>query len=294
MLPFSAFAPQTVRRCLLLPAAMLLTCALASAASFLNVANGVWSTGFNVAGSLLPQTGVNVDGNYRLQQVPTGCAGVQCTTDGSTPFGNGAFVVENPGGQFPFNVWLNNNANSQWIGPRANQTNPNVNGTTFPNVGVFGSSTSPYVYRLAFNLSALGLDPTTANIQLAWLADNSDNAGNPLLSSHIRLCAISSLGDPLCPGGIVPNSGNAGPAGTSLTPVSIVHNGTSVVFSSGWMALDFVVYNSPIAFGNNPSGMRVQMLSADAQPDSTIPEPATLALVSAALITLGALRKRRV
>jgi hypothetical protein len=267
----------------------------ADAASFMNVVNGVWSTGVATGGGQLSQTTSNVDPHYTLIKTPAGCSGISCTNDVAGPFGPNTYVVLNPGnGVYPFNgAWTPNDSNSLWIGPRSDQTNPTVTGTTFPYVNIYASSTDFYVYRLVFNLGALGLDPATALIQLAWLSDNADNGGGPLEQSHIRLCAISNPTDPVCAAGLVPNSTNLGQSAVSLTPVTIQHNGTSVVFGSGLMALDFVVYNSPIASGLNPSGMRVHILSANADLVS-IPEPASLLLISAGFLMGGvAFRRRR-
>lgn len=283
---------QTLLLCL----AVCVGTTAAQAASFKHVANGVWSTGFSAGNTLLSQTGSNIDPHYTLIKLPAGCSGLSCTEDDLSLFGPSTYVVQNPGGQFPFaGQWLANNSGSQWIGPRSNQTNPDVNGTTFPNVGTYSSNSDFYVYRTIFNLGLLGLDPTTANISLGWLSDNANNDDlNPTLTSQIRLCAITSAGDPLCPGGVVPSSGNSGQSAGALTVVNLVHNGTTVNFGSGWMALDFIVYNSNIGFGLNPTGMRVEILSADAQAaQNPIPEPATLGMISFALIGAGLWHRRR-
>jgi hypothetical protein len=60
------------------------------------------------------------------------------------------------------------------------------------------------------------------------------------------------------------------------------------------MALDFIVYNSNIGFGFNPTGMRVEILSADAEAaQNPVPEPATLGMISFALIGAGLWHRRR-
>lgn len=294
----SIFEPARVRggKALLILLAVGCWAFPAQGASFMNVTNGVWSTGFSSGGTQLSQTTSNVDPHYTLIQTPAGCSGLQCTNDANQPFGPNTYVVLNPGGQFPFTgAWLPNDGNSLWLGPRSNQTNPNSAGTTFPDVDVFASATDAYVYRLVFNLGALNLDPATALIQLGWISDNANNGTNPLLESHIRLCAITSATDPVCSGGIVPSSTNSGQSALGLTQVTIQHNGSSVVFGSGLMALDFFVYNAPIPYGLNPSGVRVEVINATADPlngGGAVPEPATWFLMSAGFLVVGLFRRR--
>lgn len=236
-----------------------------AAASFRNVANGVWSTGASV------QNGV--DGKYVLIQLPTGCTGVACQED-LTPlnnFGPSVYVVNGPNGTFPLNgFWSGNDSGSVWVGPRADQTNPVTGGATFPNSEIFASSLTPYVYRTTFNLSLLGINPAQANIQLRWASDSGSG-------SEIRLCGIASLSSAVCGAGTaVAGSANNGPTGP-LTPVSI-NSG----FVAGLMALDFVIYNPPVGNGElNPSGLRVEIVSAstDPPPSTTVPEPGAFGLI---------------
>ena len=152
-----------------------------------------------------------------------------------------------------------NDLNSGWIGPRANQTNPVTGGTTFPNVEIFGAPGSPYVYRMVFNLTALGLNPLTANIQLGWISDG--NSG-----SQIRLCSIASAADPVCAAGTtITASSNTGPTDPLFSSVSIQHGFGNANFTAGLMALDFIVPHTPLAPGQlNPSGVRVKIFFASA------------------------------
>jgi hypothetical protein len=58
------------------------------------------------------------------------------------------------------------------------------------------------------------------------------------------------------------------------------------------MALDFIVYNPVVPIGwNNPSGMRVQIISATAD-DNAIPEPATIGLIGLGLVAIGFIRRK--
>lgn len=272
--------------------------------SFDSVNGGVWSTGFSTGNVLL--SGGSVDPHYTLIKTPAGCAGtLQCqeTSTVGDNFGPNSYVVLGPNGSYPLNgAWTANDANSQWTGPRADQTNPCVpggplcgatTGNVFPFTNVFASATDFYVYRLVFNLTSLGLNPGQANIQLAWLSDNNNNASSPLETSHIRLCSIGSAADPVCgAGSMVANSGNPG-QGAAAMPTSgnsgyvTINSG----FGSGLMALDFIVYNSVIPSGQlNPSGFRVDIISATA---SDVPEPGTLALFGLGLAALGFARRKR-
>jgi hypothetical protein len=243
----------------------------AAPASFKNVNGGVYSTGLNISASAL--SGGAVDPHYVLHSLPAGCSGVACqeaTTVGDL-FGPSTYVVLGPNGTFPLvpTAWaVPNDTNSSWIGPRANQTNPITGGTTFPNVEVFAHASSPYVYRMVFNLTGLGLVPDTARLKLRWLSD-----GGP--GSEIRLCPITSVSDPVCaPASAITGSGNAGPLSTLLSPVLIADGVNNADFTSGLMALDFIVVNPAVASGQlNPSGFRVIIDEALADPPSTGPLP---------------------
>src|SRR4029078_13092318 len=112
-------------------------------------------------------------------------------------------------------------ANSSWIGPRAPPPHHSVGEFTYDHAEVFGTDSDFYVYRMTFNLTALGLDHATAAIHLAWLSDNEANSTKPLFS-HIRMCAIPAATDSICPlSATVPNSQNLGQFAAALTPVDI-------------------------------------------------------------------------
>lgn len=269
------------------------------AVSFKNVANGVWNTGITTGNVLL--AGGAADSNYSLIYLPSGCVGTNpnCQENGTSgdAFGPATYVVLGPNGTYPLvsgawtlpNDTTNGADSSQWLGPRANQTNPVQGGTTFPNVEVFASDSDFYVYRMVFNLSALGLDPTTASISLGWLSDNRGAPdANPTNNAHIRLCGINSATDPVCNvGTMVANSGNAGQSAGTLSQVSITSG-----FTTGLMALDFIVYNAVVPdTWLNPSGLRVVINTADAQ--AAIPEPGTLSLLGLALVGLGVYARRK-
>lgn len=258
--------------------------------SFRNVPLGLYGTGLGAQGA--PIAGGSVDPNYALVQLPAGCAGVSCqeSAEPSDLFGPAAWVVLGPNDTFPLipGVWSTpNDSNSQWIGPRADQTSPTIGGGVFPNAEIFASPDAPYVYRHLLNLTALGLQPETAQVILLWASDGASGASE---SSHIRLCTVESAASPPCPPeATIVGSANAGPAG-ELTAVAIPQSEAGPRFEAGLQALDFVVYNPPASGGEtaNPSGFRVDVLLAEAAP-----EPAATALAIAAATALGVLRRLR-
>jgi hypothetical protein len=212
----------TRRLCLSLALCLCMTALQPSAGaaltiSFNNVANGVWSTG--LSNSAVALAGGSVDPHFVLFP-PVGCTGsaLNCRESSTVGdvFGPASYVALGPNGTYPLNgAWAaSNDSSSQWIGPRADQTNPAVGGSTFPNVAPFASVTDPYVYRLPFSLTVLGLIPSNAHIQLRWLSDDAINA-------QIRLCGVATQSAPVCaPNTAVAGSGNPGPSSATLSTPS--------------------------------------------------------------------------
>ena len=256
----------------------------AQAVSFKNVANGVWNSGLSNAAALL--TAPSADSHFVLIQ-PQGCAVVN-PPPSCTGFGTNAVLVVGPPNN---NTWPSGNGvESQWVGPIQNQ------GAVGP-TGVYASSSDYYVYRMIFNLSNIGLLANTANLSLRWVADNNVNSTSvPTDNSHIRICSIPDPAnrDVCALNTAVANSQPGAENSNPFTNAPIIDLGPTL-FSAGYMALDFVVYNSWIAFGENPTGLRLEILSAtaDVDPDSTVPEPMTLSIVGLSLIGFGLWSRRK-
>jgi len=268
-------------RTLLCTALLLSLSFSAQAVSFKNVAEGVWSTGLSNGAALL--TAPSADSHYVLIQ-PTGCT-VPSPPANCSGFGPNAVLVVGPptNGSWP----SGNGSESQWIGPVEQQGSVGNN-------GIFNSTVDYYVYRLIFNLSNLGLMADTAQISLRWLADNdTGNVGNPTTSSHIRICSIPDAGnrDVCAANTAVANSSPGAQNMGSFSSQPTITLGSSL-FAAGYMALDFVVYNSPIAFGENPSGLRLEIVAATADPNP-VPEPITLSMMGLGLIGLGMVARRK-
>ncbi|MFN7936455.1 MAG: PEP-CTERM sorting domain-containing protein [Bryobacteraceae bacterium] len=258
---------------------LVLLCAgvAAHAVSFKNTANGVWSTGLDA--SAVVMTGNTADSHYFLIQ-PAGCSAVP-TPANCTGFGPNAITVVGP----PGTIWSANDANSAWVGPIGNQS-------AVQNDTIYNSSVNPYTYRMIVDFAALHLYFNTANISLRVLSDNNvNNVGNPSDQSHIRVCSIGDASN-RTPCGITTRVTGSATGAENTNPFSSqapVNIGPSY-FTSALMAIDFVVYNSPIAFGANPSGLRVEILSATADP---VPEPMTVSLIGFGLLGLGWMARRK-
>lgn len=257
---------------------LVLLCAVAAhAVSFKNTANGVWSTGLDASAVVL--TGNTADSHYFLIQ-PAGCNAVPAPA-ACTGFGPNAITVVGP----PGTLWSANDASSAWVGPIGNQTNVQNN-------TIYNNSSDPYVYRMIVDFAALHLYATTANISLRVLSDNNvNNVGNATDQSHIRVCAIGDSSNRTPCGATSRVTGSAtGAENTNPFSSQAAIDINSSYFTASLMAIDFVVYNSPIAFGANPSGLRVEVLSATAD---AVPEPMTFALMGMGLAGLGLLARRK-
>lgn len=196
-------------------------------------------------------------------------SGVVLTTQTDTHGSGDAHysLVLVPGGTtlvevFNYDQWLGADATSAWIAPQT--LAPNAFG---------GADIGPpglYDYRTTFDLT--GFDPNTASIHGRWMTDNQgvdiQINGNSTGQQTLQSRFYDTLGW----------------ASFDITGG----------FRLGINTLDFVVqnFNGP---GDNPTGLRVEFLSATATraADATTPEPATALLWCAGLAALAAEIRRR-
>ncbi len=149
--------------------------------------------------------------------------------------------------------WIANGPNSQWIAPDSNQ-----------NFSGFGDSPGNYLYRLTFDLT--GFIPTTTSISGQWAVDN--------IGQDIVINGVST-------GNFI----------SSVLPIGFNPFTINVGFVEGLNTLDFLVLNAPNETGINPTGLRVEYLSATASP---VPAPAAVWLLGSGLLALiGTARGRR-
>lgn len=169
--------------------------------------------------------------------------------------GGTAYVTVDTGGQFPFNAWVANDANSKWISPQANYAplGTDANGT--------------YTFTTTFDLT--GYNPSTAWFDFSLAGDDS-------------ITSVTLNSTPLIPGGIPAYAGGA------MNGVYTASTG----FISGLNTITVQVLNQGGAAGN-PTGFRMEIGESNAEALNPIPEPATFALVGLALAALPLVRRKR-
>ncbi|MGC8792171.1 MAG: PEP-CTERM sorting domain-containing protein [Bryobacteraceae bacterium] len=153
---------------------------------------------------------------------------------------------------FPIPPWVANDSSSRWLSRTSNAQ---------------ADAVGYYTFRTTFDLT--GFRPETAVITGQWSSDNS---------AEIWLNGVFT--------GIALNFGQPFRNLYSFTLTS--------GFQPGVNTLDFIVnnWNCPGCNATNPVGLRVNIVSALAEPVEAVPEPVTLALVGAGLIALGLVRRK--
>lgn len=149
---------------------------------------------------------------------------------------------------FPIPPWVANDSSSRWISRTAEAQ---------------ADAVGYYTFRTTFDLT--GLRPDTAVIVGQWSSDNSAEIWLNGVFTGIAL----NFEQPFW----------------SLHPFTLTSG-----FRPGINTLDFIVNNwdCPGCNQSNPVGLRVNILSATAEP---VPEPATLALIGLGLVALGLFRR---
>ncbi|MBI5388411.1 MAG: lamin tail domain-containing protein [Verrucomicrobia bacterium] len=144
-IPLARQSLRVIRPRRLVAFAVFVSVALGTASVSAATISGLFATGVDNAGALLP--GGSVDPHYRLVQ----------SADASAP-GPNAIVINEGWPIIPAasGVWLANGPTSKWISPLASQATGNLPGN--------------YVYRLTFDLG--GLDPDTVVLTGRWTSDN--------------------------------------------------------------------------------------------------------------------------
>jgi hypothetical protein len=166
----------------------------------------------------------------------------------------------------PYGWYAPANMDAQWIAPQSDVVGiPGVDSNTF------------YVYQTTFDLT--GLNPSTADLQGFWAADNYVTQvllnGTPVYTNSSSV--LSS--DPNCFSFQNPTDFN-------------INSG----FTKGQNTLSFYVtndtcHNTPPY--TNPTGLLVDFTSATAATDTSIPEPATVLLTGIGLAFAAGLGRRR-
>lgn len=224
------------------------------------------ATGFTDQAMTSLGTGGSVDVNFKVTRDDDSPA-VTCTPGAPC---NAYVATENPPNSpwspCPLTCGWSNGANSKWIAPLKSSNG----GTGFAPGDVqqaFGVGF--YDYSFTFNLAA-GIDPTKVDLIGLWWTDNTSTT---VTLNGVQLSGLTTVGKQFAsPSSLFVSNAILG---------AILKTGAGAANQN---VLTFEVFNGDTA---SPTGLRVEGAFVD------MPEPGTLGVVGAGLLSLLALARRR-
>lgn len=210
-------------------------------------------------GSPIPglyNTGVNNNGTL----VADGSADPHYTLTVNPQGGSGPYITNQSSWQFA-GAWATDNAKSKWISPQTTY----ISTTSTTNADPGGT----YTYQTTFDLPA-NLIPSTATISGQYVVDNQ--------VAQITLNGVST--------------NNAGRVPGNANTLNVGNFTISSGFIAGVNTLDFIV-DKVAGHGDDPSGIQIENMVGTATDPSPVPEPASLGLISLAVVGLASRRRAR-
>jgi len=202
----------------------------------------------------LYNTGVNNDGSLATQGVADPHYWLVANPQG----GSGPYVTNQASWQLAGGGWAADTATSQWISPHMLYVNSGTATT---------DAVGNYTYQTTFNLGAQ-FDPSTATIAGQYFVDNA------VLEIDLNGVNTDNPGRPS-------GSGNTQNLGSFA-----INSG----FVTGINTLDFIVDNTG-GITSNPSGIEIENMTGAAVDPPVVPEPASLGLMTVAVVGLASRRR---